>query len=441
MKTLSNPKEPRLNVSVITKPRRLVAGFVTLLLLTSFVEALTLSDSIKIALDKNPQIVAAQEKLSAAGGQLGQAKSALFPRLKLTGAYGRNYSESPSLPNEAADLTTYTLSLSQPLFVVSLPKLLTIADANYKSTYENLRKAQSDVVYNTTNAYYGVLKAQKGFQVIDKTVQSLEKYVKLSKIYYDSGIIGRADVMRVETELLNTKVARIQAQSGLQLAIASLNSLLGEENVRETTVLDDSISANLSLPSLPELQSAALANRPDYRSFLEAEKIVKENIGLAAANYWPSFMLIGSSGRTVSDYSGAHLKFDLDAWQVLLSGSWNIFDSFETPSKVAEAQANYNSMVAQKNQLSDGLELEVRSAYLEYQAAVEKVTAAQAAAELAQKTLQLNEVNYEQHITTFLSLLDARTAATRAETALWSARYDQELAKAKINKAVGKTIF
>ncbi|MFA6169531.1 MAG: TolC family protein [Candidatus Margulisiibacteriota bacterium] len=412
--------------------KRLVAGFVSLLLLASFADALTLNDSIKIALDKNPQVVAAQEKLNAAGSKLGQAKSALFPRLKLEGAFGRNYQESPVPPNEAADLTTYTLSLSQPLFVISLPRLLTMADATFNGAKEDLRKAQSDVLYNTTNAYYSVLKAQKGFQVIDKTVQSLEKYVRLSKIYYDSGIIGRADVMRVETELLNTKVARIQAQSGLQLAIASLNSLLSENDVQETTVLDDSISANgANLPPLSELMTSALANRPDYRSFLEGEKIVKENIGLAAANYWPAFMLIGSSGKTI----------DLDSWRVLISGSWNIFDSFETPNKVAEAQANYNSVAAQKNQLSDGLELEVRSAYLEYQAAVEKVTAAQAAAELAQKTLQLNEVNYEQHITTFLSLLDARTAATRAETAVWSARYDLELAKAKINKAVGKTIF
>ncbi|MBU0629372.1 MAG: TolC family protein [Candidatus Margulisbacteria bacterium] len=408
----------------------------------SFADALTLNEAVDLALSKNPQVVAAKAKFDAAGSKLAQARSALFPRLKLEGVYGKYYQESLTAPNEAADLKTYTFSLAQPIFVASLPKLLTMADAGYGSAREDLRRAEVEVLFAAKNAYYNVLKARKGVQVIDKAEASLEKYLKLSRIYYDSGIIGREGVMRIETEVLNTRVARIKAKSGLRLAEAALNNLLGTRGSVTGQMLEEvSPVAVVSLPAFSELFDAALANRPDYRSFREGLTIAKESVGLAAANYWPSFMLIGSSGRTVSDYRNAGLNIDLDSWQVLLSGSWNIFDSFETPNKVAEARSNYQALAAQADQLRDGIELEVRSAYLEYQAAEEQIAAAQAATDLAQKTMRLSEVNYEQHITTFLSLLDSRASLTAAENSLWGAKYDLEIAKAKINKVVGKKIF
>ncbi|OGC11431.1 hypothetical protein A3K48_02835 [candidate division WOR-1 bacterium RIFOXYA12_FULL_52_29] len=403
--------------------------------------ALTVNDSVELALAKNPRVIAARATLDAASSRLVQARSALFPRLKLEGGVGKYYQESIVPPNEAADIKTYTLSLTQPVFIVSLPKLLTIAGAGYRGAREELRRTESDVAFSVTSAYYGVLKARKGKQVVEKAGESLEKYLKLSRIYYDSGIIGREGVMRIETELLNNKVARIKARSGLQLAEAAFNNLLGGGSVSERELEDISFTGASSLPAFSELLAQALAERPDYRSFREGLTIAKESVGLAAANYWPSFMLVGSSGRSISYYPAAGLNLDLDSWQVFLSGSWNIFDSFETRGKVAEAEAGYQAARAQGDQLRDGIELEVRSANLEYQAAEEQIAAAQAAADLAQKTMRLSEVNYEQHITTFLSLLDSRTALTAAENTLWGAKYDLEIAKAKINKVVGKPIF
>ena len=47
--------------------------------------ALTVNDSVELALAKNPRVIAARATLDAASSRLVQARSALFPRLKLEG--------------------------------------------------------------------------------------------------------------------------------------------------------------------------------------------------------------------------------------------------------------------------------------------------------------------------------------------------------------------
>ena len=106
-----------------------------------------------------------------------------------------------------------------------------------------------------------------------------------------------------------------------------------------------------------------------------------------------------------------------------------------------EGDANLVAMQADISSMKDGIAVEVTSAYYDLQAEKKRVDAASGAQDMAKKLLHFAELNYNAHIGTSLQVLDAETAFHKAEMDQVSAQYDLELAKAKLNKAIGAEII
>jgi len=440
------------------KLRLILISLVIVGILAGIGGALTLEESINLALAQSPQVLVAKEKLNAAYGKLGQAKSALAPHLSLEGSLGRNYSETPTIsmppipglptqegfslyPDEAANASSYTLSLKQTVFTGGkIFRSLRMANAGYYVAYEDLRKAQNEVLYNVSSAYYQVLKAEKMSALVKENMGILEKHLKQVEIFQQSGLVTKADVLRVETELANLKQAEIQARNGLRLAKLAFNNLLGRGLTEEVNLVEVSEKPEKEW-ELNDLLALAYEYHPEWRAFKLGKQISEDSLALAYGNYFPNLALVASTGKTITEYPSAGTKYDLDSWRVMLAGSWNIFDGLETQSRVYEAHANLAAMQAQEALLKNAIALEVNSAYFNLESAKERVKAAEAAEDLARRTLRLAEANFSANIGTSLSVLDAEAALHKAENDLWAARYEVELAKVRLNKAVGTKIF
>jgi outer membrane protein TolC len=125
----------------------------------------------------------------------------------------------------------------------------------------------------------------------------------------------------------------------------------------------------------------------------------------------------------------------------LLVASWSIFDGFSTINQIKDAQSQLKAAQAQEKIIRDGIALEVKSAYLNLISTRARINAAEIAANLAEKTLKTAEINYKANIISEQSYLDVQTTNQASQLLLWTARYDFEVAKAKLNKAVGKKII
>jgi outer membrane protein TolC len=438
----------------------LVILFILSLTNLSFAEnkPLTLDDSLAIAFKNSPQIISAREKLKAASAKLGQAVSLALPHLGAEAAYGRNYQQPvktqidipgmppmqfSSSPDEIAKITSYSATLKQNVFTGGKIWLaIEAADAADKLAREDLRKAEAELTYNVTEAYFNVIKARKILERTRETLASLKKYHRQMEIFYRAGLATKAEVLRVEAELAGMRTAEIQAGSGLQLALVVLNSLLGKNLSDEVTLAPQNF---FILPgknfTLDELLKIAYEKRPEWRAFLLGKKIAGSAVGYAFSGYLPNVALMGSIGKSVTDYSTAGKKYDLDNWRVVLAASWNIFDGLETPFKVAEAQANLAAVKAQEQIIKDALNLEVTSAFTSWLAAQEKLAAAQIAEDLARRAYRFALVNFNAHISTNLALLDAQIAWHQAQTNLCTAQFDLEISRVRLNKAVGQKVF
>ena len=136
---------------------------------------LTLEDSIRMALSQNPNHLASKTRVEGAQHQVNEAASAFFPTLNAQGQRTLDEKvfelEFPSfIPGEKPskvelDFTRdyqVSFAFSVPLFTSGRLKAgYKQAKYNLLSTEESQRQSRHDTVFNTKQAFYGVLIAKE----------------------------------------------------------------------------------------------------------------------------------------------------------------------------------------------------------------------------------------------------------------------------------------
>jgi outer membrane protein TolC len=426
----------------------LIIAFIISAISASPALPITLQQGLDMALKSSPQIISAQKKLNASEARLGQARSYVLPNISASGSAGRTYQQPVELnvpgfgeistaPDSPTDVSSYTFTLNQMIYNGGAINGMAIAYYSYLSSKEDLRRAKQDAAYKVESSYYLMINAEKAHNISVDMVKSLNKYVEQIKVLYDSDFVTKADVLRVQTQLESAKQTEISARKGEKLAMLSLNSILGLPLTSETVPVIDEKESSREPLSLDSLLNAAYQQRPDWISYKLAEQSADAGLSIAYSGYLPSFAIVGTYGRNIVKYpndADQDSNSNLLSWRALVSGSWTLFDGLDTPNKVAEAQANLDALKADGMTLRDAVALDVTSNYYELLSAFERVEEARTAEDMARKMMRLAEMNFSQ-------LLDAQTAYHEAQLELLSALYDLELAKAGLNKAIGKDVY
>ena len=415
-------------------------------------EKLTLSKSIEFALKNNPSIWATEKTLVAAQEKVKQAMGACLPALSLEGGYARTY-QSPATTifggvpisfgiDEPANTLSYTLSLSQPLFTGGkLTSGLSLAMEGEKLSREDLRKASIELIFNVKNAYFSMLKVQKFVTLAQEAVETAREHLDQVKVSLSAEIATKADVLRAEVQLKSQEQNLIKAQNGLALAGCAFNHVLGRD-LEEMIVLEKAeIKEKIPEIGYNLLLAEAYKWRPDWRRFKSSKKLSEANISLVRSDLFPSVALVSSIGSQNIDYTGRALQYNVNSWHIAASGKWIIFDGFSNLARVRESEANLKSLEASEELLRKSIALEVKEASLNLKDARERISVSGKAVDLAQENLRISNLRYKSGLGTNLEVLDAGTSFTKAELDLLEAEFDFELAKAMINKTVGKEIF
>ncbi|HVN67557.1 MAG TPA: TolC family protein, partial [Candidatus Sulfotelmatobacter sp.] len=324
--------------------------------LSGHAAALTLPQSLDIALANNPAVVSALEKVHVAEAKRGEAFSNFLPHVSATASAGKNFIEYPMIilpaqlgggsfssgPDEAANANSYQLTVNQTLFTGG--KLLvgqTIAEINYQVAWQDYLRASNETVLNVISSYYDYLKAKKSLEVIDASLDNLNRNLQQTQIFYDAGIGSNIDFWRVKTEVANVKIAQLQARNGLRLARLVFETNLGKKLEQD----DDPAEAELAYnPAInldrDQVLKAAYENRPEWKQFELGLTAADKAVGLSYSNFLPNLALQYSIGRSIAEYpDNPASDSNLENWHCLLVGSWNIFDGFNTPMQIKESYA------------------------------------------------------------------------------------------------------
>lgn len=412
--------------------------------------ALTLKESIKSALKNNPSVLASQKKLDAARARLNQAVGAFFPTISLDGSLGRNYTQPSSVVfngqvftfglNDPQTTKSLQASLSQPLFAAALVPGYGLARKGADLAEEDLKNVSLETAFGATQSYFSVIKADRGVKLAQESKDMANSHLKQVRAMVNAGVATRADLLRAEVQVANSDVALTKARNALELARDAFNNALGNDLEQPVELEEEGFTGTVAgLPEYKTLLAQAFANRPDWRQYVLATGISQDNLRVAQSDYFPMVMLNAASGN--QSIENPLYNSSANNWSITGAASWKLFDGLGRENRIKEAAANLEAQKATEDQVRNGVALEVRDAYFTLKSSLDTIGSSKKAVDSAEENFKVSDQRFASGAGTNLEVIDAQVSLNQARFNLLQALFDVEVAKAKINKVVGREVL
>ncbi|HXH11836.1 MAG TPA: TolC family protein [Alphaproteobacteria bacterium] len=411
-------------------------------------EQLTLQQALSLALQHSPDVAAAERRLEAARALVSEAEAGFYPKINVSEQYTdtnnpvsafmsvlnqRRFSFDFDFnhPRSTENFNT-RLSLTQPLFNGGRTIIARrIARTTVERSADDLRRVHHDLMFEVTQAYFVVLQAQELVTVQREAVAQVEAQLALAKARFGAGTAVRSDVLSVDVRLAEVREELIKAQNRLALAQAAFNAILGIELERPVALNPESRVDALEA-RLEEVREAAMERRPEVARLRKERVIGEERLRLARAEYLPTLNVVAAYDLDSQNFSRLE-----DSWQVGVALHLNLFDGFATAAKVRQAGHNLEEIKALERRLALDIQLEAKEAFLSVQEARDRIRVAAKSVRQAEESLRIIETRYRGEIALVTELIDAQVALTGARTRLVTARFAEQIALARLRRAIG----
>ena len=398
--------------------------FSALVLAAATAVPLSLDDAIATALKQNLQYRQAHVAISSAQAKLQQSLAPRLPGVSLRDTYqyvnpvAKLSTPFGTLPFSTVNGTNVPLlALQYTLYDGGLTAArIGQTEAGVAAAQDQERQARGAVIARVSKAYYDLASAIAMSGVAQRAAGVASSHVRQARQLYAAGMIPRADVLRAQTELANERVNQIEADSAVSLAETTLDNVLDvplTSVYRPTDPLDGPVPAF----NIDHLLVSADAQRGDLAAAQMAVIAADRAVAAARSGSKPTVNLMLGDGNTQpAVVGGYHNQFSFE-----LNAVWTLFDNGYTSGRVAEAQAGVEQAKLAVDDLKNGIDLQVRQAYLEVTQAQARVSAAKQLAVLSAENLRLAQVRYRGGVGTALELQDAELNNRTAQQQLTSA--------------------
>jgi outer membrane protein TolC len=304
---------------------------------------------------------------------------------------------------------------------------------------EEFNRDKNELLFNIRNSYWTVFKAQQFNKVMDETVEQIKAHVQDAKNLEKAGMMTRNDILKLEVQLSNTLYQQIESENAVKLSMVALNNTLG---ISLNTEIEIASSANLSSNQTHELAALvteAVENRPEIKAANSRIKASEAGVTLAQSSWYPQISLYGNYyySKPNQRILPTQNRFD-GTWDAGISLNMNIWDWLTTKHQTDQAEAQLAQAVDGLGMIKDGITLEVTQNFLSVNQAKRKIEIAKLNVEQAEENLRVTSQKFKNGLSTSSELIDAETALISAKTNYTASVVDFELAKAKLEKSIGK---
>ncbi len=308
---------------------------------------------------------------------------------------------------------------------------MSIANLNYDSSRFDFRNVSEQVVQNIQQAYYAVLQAKRNLDVNIDTVKQYALHLEQAKGFYEVGTKPKFDVIQAEVNLSNAKLNLIKAENDLKIAKVNLNNAMGVPAAPDYSV-EDNLSFKKYEITLEDALAKAYENRPDLQSIIAKRKAGEFSIDSAKANYYPFL-----TGNATYTWAGARFDQYDNGWNVGALLTFPVFSGFLTKYQVEEARANLNVLKANEESVRQTVILDVQQAYLNLVQAEESIPTAELGVRQAQENMDIVNGRYAAGVGNPIEVTDAEVSLANAKLSYIQALYQDKVAQANIEKAMG----
>jgi outer membrane protein TolC len=314
------------------------------------------------------------------------------------------------------------------------------------ATISRNEQTKQNLIFQVTQAYYNVLKAQELVKVDQEILARSQENTDRVRAFVEAGIQIEADVATAQVREANDELSLLNDQNALEIATATLPRIMGLDPATLITVTEDTDYQLYSQKgqievmevSVEEAIQRAFETRPEFEELQSAINRLEWDLTLARLDRWPQLNAEYDYGVNLDDYLHERENFtDFRSWEVRTTLSFPIFDGGVAKRRIEAAELSLEQVREDASDLERSIALDVRQAYLNLRRAEIAVEISNTQVRNAELSLQVIRGRFEQELSILLELLNAQTEFAQALTNQVRAFYDYKIAQVALQRAMG----
>ncbi len=371
-----------------------------------------LDSLIERSIAGNLDLKRAVARVDEARARRGIARGQWFPTLDSLASYSREQFSEEALPvtgvgGTPRNLYSVGLDASWEIdFFGRIRRSTESANASLEATVEDYRDALVLLLAEVGLAYVDVRSFQQRIDYARSNVRTQQGSLRLTRDRNAAGLVSDLDVRQAELNLATTEALIPSLQIGLTLAIHRLGVLLGQH----PSVLRAELETPTPIPNPPSeilvgLPTELLRQRPDLRSAERQLAAQTAQIGVAKADLYPRFALLGTFAFDALD-AAKLFTGDASAFSFGPAVRWNLFDGGRIRANVkAQESLTEQALLGYEQTLLLALE-DVEGAFVAYVQENERRDTLQRSVTAAGAAVKLVNTLYRTGLTNFQNVLD-----------------------------------
>jgi multidrug efflux system outer membrane protein len=179
-------------------------------------------------LERRPDIRQAEQALVAANARIGVAKSAYFPTISLTSAFGTASTDLSDLFTGPAKAWSFRVPVSIPIFTAGrIGGEVRAAESVQRESLYRYQQTIQNGFREVDDALADRAKLQQRLQALGRQVEALRTYARLARLRYDEGYTSYLEVLDAERSLFNIEISFTAAQNTHLRAAIDLYKAMG----------------------------------------------------------------------------------------------------------------------------------------------------------------------------------------------------------------------
>ncbi|TAM46987.1 MAG: type I secretion protein TolC [Gammaproteobacteria bacterium] len=421
----------------------------SLLFLTLLLPATAIADDLlavyNAARDNDPRFRAAEANYRAGLQKLPEARALLLPTVSASARQDEKRDKTltdgsvAGLPAGSAsyDATTYSLSLSQPVFNAVAFAGLRQAHADVRRVEAEHSAAQQDLMLRTAQAYFELLAAQDNLEFARAEKTAIARNLELAEGRLQVGLATITDVHDARARHESAQAQEIEAENQLDDKREALRELTARRP-------ESLVALGEALPLItPEPADAgkwiAIALDQNYALIAkrETQESAREEVKRLRAGHYPSLDIVGSRTHVDTDGSVSGPAYRTDNRVVGLQLTVPLLQGGLVSARTTEAAHRYTAAQEEYETTRRATERAARAAYLGVASGAARVQALKQAVTAGQSALDAKTEGFQAGINTSLDVLDAARDLYRAKRDYAQGRYTYLINLLKLKQAAG----
>jgi outer membrane protein TolC len=291
-----------------------------------------------------------------------------------------------------------------------------------------------DLIFEVSQRYFALLAAQQMVRVYQTAIEQRQFHLHEAQVKADAGLRPRLDVYVTQAELARSQLHLVDARNSREDAKAGLDNAMGLGEIDTDYQPADVLAYSQITDNVNQLMSQAFGARPDLHELENEARAMGAQIVEYRSDFFPT-----ASAMAGYNAMGTGLPA-VNNFNVGLVITWPMFNGFLTTHQLSGAELEQHAIQHEIEDLRQQIILQVKTAFFDWQASLERIQHAQAALDASRVELELAEKRYQSGLASIIELEDAQRHFTDDDAEFASSLYNFSLQKAAVDQATARSL-